>query len=138
VNEGEYKLMGAAPYGTPRYVETIFERILTLHSDGSYSLNRDFFKYEYADSMICHKQFQKLFGIPARKAEEPMEPVHFDIAASVQKVFEEALLAVCRHAKEITKKSNVCLAGGSALNCAANSRLLLEGIFSDAWVFPAA
>lgn len=130
--------MGLAPYGVPRFKELIFDRILRLFPDGSYSLNADFFRYAHSDSMICPEKFRECFGFLPRTPQEPFRQEHFDVAASAQSVFEEALEAVCRRAVDSTGCRRICFAGGSALNCVANSRILLSGIADDVWVFPAA
>lgn len=129
--------MGLAPYGVPKFRDVILKNVVTLHQDGSYGLNREYFRYEYSDSMIDEKEFERLFGIPKRAFGEPLEQTHSDIAASIQSVLEEAMLGICRRAKEATGSENLCLAGGVALNCVANSKILESGIFKNCWVFPA-
>jgi carbamoyltransferase len=137
VNSGEYKLMGLAPYGQPRFVDLILEKLVDLKEDGSFALNMEFFTYPYALTMTG-SAFENLFGIKRRKPEEPLEQVHMDIAASIQLVTETLIRGLARHAREITGKHNLCLAGGVALNCVANGEILREKIFDDVWIQPAA
>ena len=137
VNSGEYKVMGLAPYGTPRYVDLIFERLVQLKADGSFKLNMDFFDYPHGLTMT-NGAFDRLFGGPPRRPESRLTQREMDIAASVQVVTEEIVLRMARHVQRETGMENLCLAGGVALNCVANGRLLREGPFKRLWVQPAA
>jgi len=137
VNSGEYKLMGLAPYGTPRYADQIREHLIEFRPDGSYRLNMEYFGFLDSDYMT-NERFASLFGGPAREAETPITRREMDLAASIQEVTEEAVLGLARHAREVTGASDLCLAGGVALNCVANGRLLRERVFDRIWVQPAA
>lgn len=137
VNSGEYKLMGLAPYGEPRYADLIRTELLDLKDDGSFWLNLDYFAFLRGTTMT-NARFHRLFGGPPRRPEDPLEPRHMDLARSVQVVTEEALLRLARHARELTGLPHLCLAGGVALNCVANGRLLREGRFERLWIQPAA
>lgn len=137
VNSGEYKLMGLAPYGEPRYADLIREHLVDLRPDGSIRLNQEYFNYCTGLTMTSDK-FHALFGGPPRQPESPIGPRHMDLAASVQVITEEAVLGAARHLHEMTGQSNLCLAGGVALNCVANGRLLREGPFKQIWIQPAA
>jgi len=137
VNSGEYKLMGLAPYGEPRYVQRIMENLLDLKDDGSFRLNLEFFGYLDGLTMTNEK-FNRLFDGPPRKAEAELTRREMDIARSIQVVTEDIVLRMARHARRATGLENCCLAGGVALNCVANGRLLREGIFKDIWIQPAA
>ncbi len=137
VNSGEYKLMGLAPYGQPKYVDLIYDRLLDLKEDGSFELNLDYFCYCYGLTMTSGR-FHRLFGQPPRTGESKLTQFHMDIAKSIQVVTEDIILRMAKHAKEITKKNNIVLAGGVALNCVANGRLHREGLFENMWVQPAA
>ena len=137
VNSGEYKVMGLAPYGKPRFYDVIMENLVDLKKDGSFKLNQKYFSYTYGLRM-AGRRFEKLFGIPTRKSESPLEQIHFDLAASIQKVCDEAMLKMARHAYEITQSSKLCLAGGVALNCVSNGYILREGPFKEIFVQPAA
>ena len=137
VNSGEYKLMGLAPYGRPTYVNVIREKLLDLRADGSFRLNLDYFGYLDGLTMT-NNRFAELFGGPARKAESDLTQREMDIAASIQVVTEDIVLNMARHAKALTGEKYLCLAGGVALNCVANGRLLRENIFEDIWIQPAA
>ena len=137
VNKGEYKLMGLAPYGEPKYVDLILENLLDLKADGSFRMDMSYFNYCQGLTMVSEK-FHRLFGAPPRQPEEPVEQQHMDIAASIQKVTEEIMLRAARHVHEATGARNLCLAGGVALNCVGNGRLLREGPFDSIWVQPAA
>jgi carbamoyltransferase len=136
VNSGEYKLMGLAPYGEPKYAATIREHLLDLKEDGSFRLNLDYFAYCHSDSMTSSKMSQ-LFG-PPRLPMEEITQRHMDLAASVQLVTEEIVLGIGRHAHRLTGLDNLTMAGGVAINCVANGRLLREGPFRRIWVQPAA
>ena len=137
INSGEYKLMGLAPYGEPRYADAIRRELLDLKPDGSLWLNLDYFDFLRGTTMT-NERFHRLFGGPPRPPESPIEPRHMDVARSVQAVTEEVMLRLARHAREITGLPALCLAGGVALNCVANGRLLRERIFDRIWVQPAA
>lgn len=137
VNSGEYKLMGLAPYGEPKYVDTIMGNLLDLKSDGSFRLNLDYFGYLDGLTMTNDK-FAELFNGPPRKAESEITQREMDIARSIQVVTEEIVLKIAHFASDLTGESNLCLAGGVALNCVANGRLLREGPFKNIWIQPAA
>ncbi len=137
VNSGEYKLMGLAPYGTPRFADTIREHLLDLRSDGSFRMNMDYFNYCQGLTMT-NDRFDQLFGGPPRPPESQLEQRHMDLAASIQLVTEEIVLAMARELHRLTHKKNLVLAGGVALNCVANGRLLREGPFANLWIQPAA
>ncbi len=136
VNSAEYKVMGLAPYGEPKYVDQ-FRELITIKDDGSFKLNMKYFTYEHGLRMTG-KRIEKLFGQPTRKPESELTQFHKDIAASVQKITEEAMLKICKHAKEIAPSDNLCLAGGVALNCVANGEILRSGLFKDIFIQPAA
>jgi carbamoyltransferase len=137
VNSGEYKLMGLAPYGRPIYRDLIVERLVDLKPDGSFWLNMDYFQYCQGLTMT-NRRFHQLFGGPPRAPESPLEQRHMDVAASIQAVTEEAVLRIGRHVSARTGLKHLVLAGGVALNCVANGRLLREGTFDDLWIQPAA
>lgn len=137
VNSGEYKLMGLAPYGEPVYVETILKELIDLKPDGSFCMNMDYFAY-LDDVVMTNDRFAALFGGPPRKPESELTGREMNLARSIQVVTEEIILRMARHARELTGLENLCLAGGVALNCVANGRLLREGIFRDLWIQPAA
>ncbi len=136
VNSGEYKLMGLAPYGRPRYSQLIFDRLLDLKEDGSFRLNMEYFGF--LDGLrMTSKKLDELFAGPPRQPETPITVREMDIAASIQAVTEEIVLRMARHARKITGMKFLCLSGGVALNCVANGRLLRENIFDDIYVQPA-
>ncbi|QEF96990.1 Decarbamoylnovobiocin carbamoyltransferase [Stieleria maiorica] len=137
VNSGEYKLMGLAPYGRPKYVDLIKDRLVTIHADGSFHLNLDYFGYCQSLRMTTPK-FHRLLGRSPRQRDSEIEDLDRDLAASVQVVTEEIVLRSARHLHETTKATNLCLAGGVALNCVANGRVLREGPFDSIWIQPAA
>jgi carbamoyltransferase len=137
VNSGEYKLMGLAPYGRPIYADLIREKLIQVRPDGSYRLNLNYFTYPHGLRMTGHK-FARLFGGSRRRPEEQITQREMDLAASIQVVTEELMLATARGVYEKTKMKNLCLAGGVALNCVANGRLLREGPFERIWIQPAA
>ena len=137
VNSGEYKLMGLAPYGEPKYADLILEKMVDLKPDGSFRLNMDYFNYCQGLTMTSWR-FEQLFGGPPRKPESPLTEREMDLAASVQVVIEEILLRMARFAHQETKQKHLCLAGGVALNCVANGRILREGPFESLWIQPAA
>ena len=137
VNSGEYKLMGLAPYGEPRYVDLILDKVLELKDDGSFKLNMKYFNYHHGLTMT-NGAFGHLFGGPPRKPESKLTQREMDIAASIQKVTEKIVLRMVRHLHRETGIENLCLAGGVALNCVANGRILREGPFKRLWIQPAA
>ena len=137
VNSAEYKVMGAAPYGKPKYYDTILRELVDLREDGSFKLNMKYFAYDYGLTMT-NARFAKLFGHPVRQSESKMEEFHWDMAASVQKVTEEIVLRMARDLHRKTGLKNLCMAGGVALNCVANGRVVREGPFENLWVQPAA
>jgi carbamoyltransferase len=138
VNSGEYKLMGLAPYGEPKYVKQIYDHLLDLREDGSFRLNMAYFNY-MAGLTMTNDKFGDLFGGPARAAESDITQREMDIARSIQVVTEEIVLKMARHlAHQVTGEKNLCMAGGVALNCVANGRLLREGPFEHVWIQPAA
>jgi carbamoyltransferase len=137
VNSGEYKLMGLAPYGEPRYVDRIVGKVVDVKDDGSIWMDQSYFNYCQGLTMTS-KKFDDLFGGPARKAEAPITEREMDIAASIQKVTEDAMLKAARHVHAQTGSKNLCLAGGVALNCVGNGRILREGPFENIWIQPAA
>ncbi|HEV2864682.1 MAG TPA: carbamoyltransferase [Pyrinomonadaceae bacterium] len=137
VNSGEYKVMGLAPYGEPRYVKLILDELVDLREDGSLRLNMKYFDFA-AGLRMTNKAFDRLFGGPPRKPEGELTRREMDLARSVQEVTEEAMLRMARHAHKVTGERNLCLAGGVALNCVGNGRILREGPFESVWVQPAA
>ena len=137
VNSGEYKLMGLAPYGEPIYAQKIFDEMLDLKEDGSFRMDMSYFAYCYDDVMTSPKM-DAIFDGPPRRAESEITQREMDIAASIQVVTEEIVLRIARHAHATTGMKNLCLAGGVALNCVANGRILREGPFDDVWIQPAA
>lgn len=136
VNSGEYKLMGLAPFGEPKFADLIYEHLIDLKGDGSFRMDMSYFDYTAGLSMISTK-FENLFGEPRRQAESEISEHYMDIAASVQAVTEEIMVRCARHVRETTGMNKLCLAGGVALNCVGNGRILREGIFDDIWVQPA-
>ncbi len=137
VNSGEYKLMGLAPYGQPIYADLIRQKLIQIRPDGSYRLNMEYFTYPHGLRMTGDR-FARLFGGRPRRPEDPITQREMDIAASVQAVTEETMLAIARNVHERTKQKNLCLAGGVALNCVANGRILRESPFEQIWIQPAA
>ena len=137
VNSGEYKLMGLAPYGQPKYADAIRKNLIDLKEDGSFRLNMEYFGYMDGLTMTNDK-FAALFDGPARTAESEISQREMDLAASIQTVTEDIVLKMARHLRKTTGERNLCMAGGVALNCVANGRLLREGIFDDVWIQPAA
>jgi len=135
VNEGEYKLMGLSAYGKPKYYELILEKLIDVKDDGSIHLNMKYFAYTY-DKYMTNQKFSKLFGITRRVEGEKAEQIHFDIAASAQKVLEDVLLKMVNHIYKETKMKNLCLGGGVALNGVANYRILKEGPFENIHIPP--
>lgn len=137
VNSGEYKLMGLAPYGEPKYKSKILEHLIDLKGDGSFALNQSFFDYATGLTMINSK-FENLFGEKVRDpTKDKLTQYHMDLAASIQAVTEDAVLAIAKSCKEEYGINNICLAGGVALNCVANGKLINSGIFDNVWVQPA-
>jgi carbamoyltransferase len=136
VNSGEYKLMGLAPYGEPKYTDLILRELLDLKEDGSFKLDMRYFGYCNGLRMT-NRKFDKLFGGPARKPETRITEKDMDIAASIQKVTEEIMLRMCRYVHKVTGQDKLCLAGGVALNCVGNGRILRDGPFKDIWIQPA-
>ena len=138
VNSGEYKLMGLAPYGEPAYAAAILDNLIDLKPDGTFRLNLAYFDY-CAGLTMTNRRFDALFdGAPPRREEEPLTRRHMNLAASVQAVLEEAVLRLARSLRAETGVPNLCLAGGVALNCVANGKVLRDGCFDDLWVQPAA
>jgi len=137
VNSGEYKLMGLAPYGQPKYADLIRKELIDIRDDGSYRINMDYFSYAGGQRMTNAK-FAALFGGPPRKAETKFTQREMDMARSIQDVTEEVMLKMAHHVHAVTKLDYLCLAGGVALNCVANGRILREGPFKDVWIQPAA
>ena len=137
VNSGEYKLMGLAPYGEPKYIQTILDNLIDTREDGSFWLDQRYFNY-YAGLTMTNSRFHELFGQPPRKPEDKLTQFHMDIAASIQKVTELVMSRIVRHVHQQTGLKNLCMAGGVALNCVANGLLKQHGPFSNIWVQPAA
>jgi carbamoyltransferase len=137
VNSGEYKVMGLAPYGTPKYAPLIREHLIELKDDGSFRMNLDYFNYTRGLTMT-NGRFDRLFGGPPRDPESPLTQRDLDLAASIQEVTEEVMLRIARHVREATGMRNLCLAGGVALNCVGNGRILREQLFDGIWIQPAA
>ena len=136
VNSGEYKLMGLAPYGEPVYADLIRKNLVRIFDDGSIWMDQTFFNYAGGLTMTS-KKFDSLFGGPPRKKESPIGKREMDLAASIQVVTEEIMLKMARHAHQLTGMKHLCLAGGVALNCVGNGKLLREGPFEDLWIQPA-
>jgi len=137
VNSGEYKVMGLAPYGEPKYVDLIKKYLIDIKDDGSFWMNMEYFNYCAGLTMTNHK-FDKLFGGPPRKPETNLTQKEMDLARSVQEVTEEVMIKMARHVKKETGMNNLCLAGGVALNCVGNGKILQEKIFDNIWIQPAA
>ena len=137
VNSGEYKVMGLAPYGEPKYTNIIFDNLIDLKADGTFKLNMDYFDY-CTDLKMTNNKFAKLFDSHPRKPETPITQKEMDLAASIQKVTEEVILKMCRSLAKETRQKNLCLAGGVALNCVANGKIVEENIFKNIWIQPAA
>ena len=137
VNSGEYKLMGLAPYGEPKYADLILDKLLSLKNDGSFRMDMQYFNYANGLTMT-NRKFDGLFGGPPRKPESPVTQREMDIASSIQAVTEEVVLRLAKTVQKETGAEYLCLAGGVALNCVANGRLLREGPFKDIWIQPAA
>jgi carbamoyltransferase len=137
VNSGEYKVMGLAPYGEPKFAQTILQHLVDVKDDGTFRLNQDYFDYCTGLTMTGAR-FSDLFRQPVRSAEQPLTQFHMDIAASIQAVTEEIVLRLTRALKAELGFPNLCLAGGVALNCVANGKVLAEGRFANVWIQPAA
>jgi carbamoyltransferase len=137
VNSGEYKLMGLAPYGEPKYTDIIRNELMDLKEDGSFKMNMKYFNY-CAGLTMTNKRFADLFGGPPRKPESKITQREMDIARSIQEVTEEIMLLMAQHVHRETGKKNLVLAGGVALNCVGNGRILREGPFDEIWIQPAA
>ena len=138
VNGGEYKLMGLAPYGEPKFVKTILDNLIDIKNDGSFRLNQDYFDYATGLTMT-NKKFNDLFGnLPRNPDTEDVSQFHMDIGASVQKVTEDIMVKIARNLRKEYEIENLCLAGGVALNCVANGKILKEKIFKNIWIQPAA
>ena len=137
VNSAEYKVMGLAPYGNPEPFYGTFKKLMEVREDGSFKLNMRYFAYEYGMTMT-NRRFNALFGAPPRDPSAPLEQRHKDIAAALQKITEELVLGVVRHAKKMHPSKNLCLAGGVALNCVANGKIMESGLFDDIYIQPAA
>ncbi len=136
VNSGEYKLMGLAPYGEPKYKDIIFKKLIDLKEDGSFRMNMEYFGYCNSLKMT-NRKFDRLFGAGARKPETKITQKHMDIAASIQQATEEIMLKMAKHVYKITGQDRLCLAGGVALNCVGNGKILREGPFKEIWIQPA-
>ncbi|MBF0504436.1 MAG: carbamoyltransferase [Candidatus Omnitrophica bacterium] len=137
VNSGEYKLMGLAPYGEPKYTDLIYKELIDVKDDGSFRLNMDYFNYCVGLTMTNNK-FHRLFGRCARKPESPIMPLDMDLASSIQEVTQDIMVKAANHAYKITGKENLCLAGGVALNCVGNGKIIEKTKFKNVWVQPAA
>jgi len=136
VNSGEYKVMGLAPYGEPKYKDLIYEHLIDVKDDGSFKMNMDYFNYNVGLTMTNSK-FNKIFGGPPRKPESDLTQKEMDLARSVQEVTEEIVLKMAKHIQNETKMKYLCLAGGVSLNCVSNGKLLRSGIFDDIYIQPA-
>lgn len=137
VDSGEYKLMGLAPYGRPRFADLIRKELIDIKPDGSFRLNMRYFAYLH-DQVMTNRRFEELFHGPRRRPEGPLTEREFDLAASVQHITEEVVLGLARTARQITGERRLCLAGGVALNCVANGKIAEQKIFDEMWVQPAA
>ena len=136
VNSGEYKVMGLAPYGEPKYIHKIKDNLIKISEDGSFLLNLNYFDYPTGLKMT-NDNFNKLFGGPPRRPESKIEQKHMDIAASIQKVTEEIVIKICNYISKETGEKNLCLAGGVALNCVSNGKIIEKKIFDNIWIQPA-
>src|SRR5262249_2777012 len=137
VNSGEYKVMGLAPYGAPKYVKAIKDHLVDIGDDGTVWMNMDYFTYPHGLTMTG-RAFERLFDGPARQPESPLTQREMDLARSVQEITEEAMLKMARFARRDTGMRDLCLAGGVALNCVANGRIRRDGVFDEIWIQPAA
>src|SRR5690606_30981032 len=144
VNSGEYKLMGLAPYGVPgseqvnQYIKIIKEKLVSLKDDGSIWLNQEYFNYATGLKMVREDKWEELFGFKTRKPEDELEAHHCNLGLAIQHVTEEAVILMAKEAKQLTGSKHLCLAGGVALNCVANGKLLNTGVFEDVFIQPAA
>jgi len=136
VNSGEYKIMGLAPYGEPKFKDVILDKLIDVKEDGSFRLNMDYFNYATGLTMTNNK-FAKLFNMERRKSEDMLLQIHMDIAASIQAATEEIVLKITRFLSKEFKLENLCMAGGVALNCVVNGKILKEGLFKNIWIQPA-
>ena len=136
VNSGEYKVMGLAPYGAPKFKDVILDKLIDLKEDGSFRLNMDYFNYATGLAMTNNK-FAKLFNMKLREPEDDLLQIHMDMAASIQTVTEEIVIRITRFLSKEFKLQNLCMAGGVALNCVANGKILKEGLFKNIWIQPA-
>jgi carbamoyltransferase len=136
VNSGEYKVMGLAPYGEPKFKDIILDKLIDVKEDGSFRLNMGYFNYAIGLTMTNNK-FAKLFNMGRRKPEDNLLQIHMDMAASIQAAIEEIILKITRFVSKEFKLENLCMAGGVALNCVANSKILKEGLFKNIWIQPA-
>ena len=127
--------MGLAPYGEPKYKKIIYDHLINVKEDGSFKMNMDYFNYAFGLTMT-NKKFDTLFGGPPRKPETELTQKEMDIARSVQEVTEEIVLKIAKHVRKVTRKKYLCLAGGVALNCVSNGKLLRAGIFDDIYIQP--
>ncbi len=137
VNSGEYKVMGLAPYGEPKYAQRIYDHLIDLKDDGSFAMNMEFFDY-CAGLTMTNRKFEALFGGRPRTPESLLTQRELDLARSIQDVAEEIMMRMAKHAKKVTREKYLCLAGGVALNCVANGKILRSGLFDDIWIQPAA
>ena len=137
VNSDEYKVMGLAPYGKPNYKNTILSSLIDVKEDGSFKLNQKYFSYS-TDLVMTNKSFDNLFKNIQRVKNDPITQEHMDLASSVQSITEDIMILICNHAKMVTNSDNLCLAGGVALNCVANGKIINEKIFNKVWIQPAA
>jgi carbamoyltransferase len=137
VNSGEYKVMGLAPYGQPKYTKLILDNLIDVKADGSFRLNMSYFDYCTGLTMT-NDRFAKLFGAPVRGSDKLLTSFHMDVAASIQAVLDEVVLRITRNLATQTRSRNLCLAGGVALNCVANGKVLRDGKFENIWIQPAA
>jgi carbamoyltransferase len=136
VNSGEYKVMGLAPYGEPNFKDTILDKLIDVKEDGSFRLNMDYFNYATGLTMTNNK-FAKIFNMERRKSDDKLLQIHMDMAASIQAVTEEIVLKIVRFLSKEFKLENLCMAGGVALNCVANGKILKESLFKNIWIQPA-
>lgn len=137
VNSGEYKVMGLAPYGEPKYVNKIYEHLIDVKDDGSFFMNMEYFDYP-TGLVMTNKKFSELFDGPPRKPESTLTQKEMDLARSVQEVTEDIMLKMAKNVRKVTGERHLCLAGGVALNCVGNGKILKENIFDDIWIQPAA
>jgi carbamoyltransferase len=137
VNSGEYKVMGLAPYGEPKYTKLIYDNLIDVKPDGSFRLNLEYFEY-CTGLRMTNGKFEALFGGPARDPDEPLTTHHMDLAASIQAVLDEVVLRLTRSLRADTGMKNLCMAGGVALNCVSNGKILRDGKFENIWIQPAA